>query len=1516
MSRFLEDQILIYLGNKLQNYNLDYEILKDLAAKSEGNPLYIHYIIKFVVTNSEENKLNALKDLPDFGGEIENYYRSIWESIRGESKYVKIISILARIRGTISKSILIKMLDEDTQLVFDEVFNNLKHLLIQKNEVRIYHNSFANFIISVTEHIDTNIQRTISDCCLANNDKYSIENKLYHLVRSDDIKINQAIRLCNQEFIDELALNNVNPDLILIDVKEVLNKAVDLMKVPDIVRILLLIQRLKFRNEKVFRQYAFEMSKALLEIGKKKESLQYIIREETLIIELDEALYILRRYLQEDEIDSAKILLKAIQNRCIKDYKNNSIPFSTIIVDISSTALFPEYDLNKRFNIFAKMLETHCHDDYYEIMTYISSNVLGYAMWDKNRYLSIKQKEEKLGEINHASLGIQIKLIQSYIMYSKQFYIKDSKTIISAVDDLEKLCERFGVTKNDDAALILMKFGTDSRLINVLLGNIDECKFEIRAGNGVDLNFDSLRKYFNYYMMKSYLASDINKIKIIFGEWESFAQSVVESISAISGLCWKALRENNNELLNNVILKLNEVMSEISISLEDRSKWNRSYALPEHLIPFVWTEIAVLYITFNKENIDTLLTFVINNEQLGIYNEGYRRVLFNISDVIINDKLMSTKSFELLDKLEYITDEFVQNRWEKTRDYLRIIERYGRVGAYERARNVYIKMLGTSMGPSWYKEAQMSLLGSCIQELFNLPNKEDYIINALSNLDYSSGEMTFQRYIRDEKENFVGIICEVLGLEVAIKYFKLLSFPKPKDILENVKCMSMDVLKDGFGYIQGTKEIDLQDGVLSLINNFKGVSDELIWALTEIFIQGDDRYFPEYSSLQLKTIARSFKSNKILYKELSKRVTRQFVSEFDNTRRSYYLDEFNYNKELEGLENIQSSLTSLNIVHEVEFTVYGRYKDDIDDKTFEGEDRILKLVNQEIMMGNLKKAKELIADELLKFSVQGISIFNYSRLTNKYLELLKNLVESPYELVELLNNIFKNPYGQLEWKLVENMLELIGSKLNKEESISVANIITEHFEYLLKTPESFKKKYEWISSVEKSLQDNNSTIFEFVLWLSSLPHGLLIKQRVFDVVLWLSNYDSSKYVPILIRNALYADNLEIKEVCCGILHNLSQSNKIETICYCVYYNDVFKTQILESNNFVILSTFYEIFKRANRISLIGIDDFYNTLSSKLFCSDKDYNQEGKLTLDCEWLGQAKYYLRLLNNIVEFDSEFLNQLSFKVKNFISPLTLTDIKKVENYIERSYSLPSGVSNYYNSIILSGVNELICKYVTKSNYNEIVSVLRKYNPKSPEVNLEKSRPNIFNNVEKIFKENIMYYNCCCEYNGRLILHFHEAVENRETNKLDRLEIIAFFVNEFDSINVLRSKLYDEFSVNVDPYELEIGKNQSSKDAIPIIIKSELAFVYGSMYTPSEVHPNVLASIKVGVDDNVQQLTWRDGRVLDVHRFGMPIAEGSCLLISKEALNKVKNNRTLMYRITFNEEVLFLDYDNKCVY
>ena len=93
---------------------------------------------------------------------------------------------------------------------------------------------------------------------------------------------------------------------------------------------------------------------------------------------------------------------------------------------------------------------------------------------------------------------------------------------------------------------------------------------------------------------------------------------------------------------------------------------------------------------------------------MGLYNEGYRRILFNVAEEMVKNKGKEREAFSIVQTLEEFIDRHILNRWERNKDFLKVIELYGKMNTLEKANLVYKKMLETSMGPSWYKESQLS----------------------------------------------------------------------------------------------------------------------------------------------------------------------------------------------------------------------------------------------------------------------------------------------------------------------------------------------------------------------------------------------------------------------------------------------------------------------------------------------------------------------------------------------------------------------------------------------------------------------------------------------------------------------------------------------------------------------------------------------------------------------------------------------------------------------------------------
>lgn len=679
--------------------------------------------------------------------------------------------------------------------------------------------------------------------------------------------------------------------------------------------------------------------------------------------------------------------------------------------------------------------------------------------------------------------------------------------------------------------------------------------------------------------------------------------------------------------------------------------------------------------------------------------------------------------------------------------------------------------------------------------------------------------------------------------------------------------------------------------------------------MSELFIQGDDRYFYRFSQLQSNILNNVEESDEELYMVLSNRVERQYVAEFDNTRRNYYLKELEFASVNETLINRLKTLVDL---EEVQFTSFARYKED-DIQYSNDVSEFMEEFDLQIQLGNENTAKELLVRELNKVHEKGISISNYSSITNLSLELMNQYADSSEEVIELLNHIIKNPFDQVEWILIETIIDVIGDKLNEEESTEILKVIMEHFCLILRTPNDATKKYEWLLELNEKSEDNDGVIFEFILWLSNLPDMVNVKERTFDVALWLTTYNCDKYIGILLDKIMTGSDYTVRNLSCAILHNIAQTEQIVSLCKKVSAQENFICYLNNTNDFLVLSTFYEILRKGNTIGVNKIIDLQDSIKQKLFTNNQSEPNRVKNNIDTIDFGSNGYTIESLNKLVHFTIDDIKTISEGVKSNI-PLSIKNMKKVENIIERSYHLNKGTSNYCDRILMDCVNNVITKYIDFSNYHHVVEILRRYNPNSPEPNIGNKRPNIFDKVVSVFEGESMNIDDCIIFNDHYVLHFHEAVENEENNRFDRAEIVAFLCEDFDIENVEEYRKYNSFFINTDPCVIEFDEYNETMLSVPLINKAKLAHVYGSMYTSSEIDKSIDKDAKLL--DNINKRSWRDGKCLDVIRFGMPKKEGTFLLVKKESLDEFRNGKSLIFKMNYNLQTYYLDYDKKIIY
>ncbi|MBR0868183.1 hypothetical protein JQ614_42530 [Bradyrhizobium diazoefficiens] len=118
--------------------------------RSLGHPLSARYLIEGARNAlTEEERSNWLKSGPEYGGDVENFYRSAWRDLEGNEHSREVLALLALVEGKIRVASLDGLVDSRS---VDKAWDAAKHLLLRTpdDEWRIFHNSFRLFLREAT----------------------------------------------------------------------------------------------------------------------------------------------------------------------------------------------------------------------------------------------------------------------------------------------------------------------------------------------------------------------------------------------------------------------------------------------------------------------------------------------------------------------------------------------------------------------------------------------------------------------------------------------------------------------------------------------------------------------------------------------------------------------------------------------------------------------------------------------------------------------------------------------------------------------------------------------------------------------------------------------------------------------------------------------------------------------------------------------------------------------------------------------------------------------------------------------------------------------------------------------------------------------------------------------------------------------------------------------------------------------------------------------------------------------
>ena len=1313
-----------YVLQKTKSIKLPFSCIQELARKSEGHPLYLNYLISYVLntyTSDEDEKaiLDWLNEIPIIGGDITKYYNTIWDKICQNKEVLAIITTLSQVRGGVSEDDLVLMLGHNLQFSFYTHIQSLLYLLNNSNnEYEIFHTSFKNYLESnITPIILKQVNDKIISFCETNKDKkYSIWNYLYNLSKSTSQE--KCIDQCSQDWADRCALFDVNPDLILVDIINSINIAIDLGKTTEVIRLLLLSQRIEFRYDSVFAENAFEFAEAMIALGKPEAAYNYLVRENTLLTTEFDSIYFLQLFYENGYIDVAHALYEKIDAKLREILNRKEFSTQTFLMQLYlQTQLCNEGEVGvERFqNIvgalrrFEKDFESDDEDEGFLnaikfVKEYGVADSNAFFIRRFNKYVTIKDLTSiKEHHVDKLHIKIVALALLKYTEQNNMFnYIGKNNAYVEAIEDLTISIKnyKFDYTQ-EELYILLLALIEDSRDSKTILDLIDQCQIEfpnlnLRQENGVDVNFDSIHRYCNIKMFIGYNEYENSFPQITYNDsqWEKYAMSLIESIALLKGCICRSVADNAEKSYERLL----HIISKIDFSFDARSKWKRSYHIPEYVFPYIYSQIAQLYVDFFSDEVFDFIEHLKDraDSQLSLYTEGFRKVLFDITSIFVKHNMFRDETFELLNILENHIMIGVQNRWERTPELIRIVKLYALLDNEDKALNVFQEMLNTSMGPNWYKEDQLHLINRvvCLQRQSMSP----YLQNFASLLDLASGEMTFQRYIRDEKEEFIGSLTKLGLVSDAIEYFKFETLPSPEVVIQNAESNPVDMPRKGDGYILGAKNIVEADGILHFLENDNLVSPIIKWALSEIYLVNDDnfRYIDRFAKVHAKLLEDILNSYAEHIDRILDRLAFRILStELDERDRQEYLSTLKKNTQLNIIIKLQGWLLKRNY----SWDIITNEDTDSSSSTITSEKSVFDETCEFYERYSKNTSRNIILDRLAKTFRDGRVSFwfnNYSQKHSLLREYLKEFIKNDTEVLNTLRNDITNS-GYAKWVVASQLTWLLENVLSEEQAIELHSIIYEHFALLIQPHDDDVEKYDWMTLDKR---DSDEVVVSCIVWLLNHPDSAT-RSKAYDTLLWLGGIVETKAIHCLIKESISNKPINSTEMCSYILKVIQERNS-ESIKRVLLSDEGILNQICSIDHLTIYKNYLDI-----SVDLVktGYSDLYNLLKNKL---PKALILEGDVILDDDFLIPIEDEIRYLNDEQFLNSMFCLDLKNKIFSSCTPLTTKEFVTSDRYVARSFPEADSYMGRYHALLRFSLNQAIMKRVSQNNIVDVYNIL----------------------------------------------------------------------------------------------------------------------------------------------------------------------------------------------------------------
>ena len=1299
-----------------------------LADRSEGHPLYLQYLIGEVETRGipTEETTEWLSAIPRIGGKIQHYYERLWPELAAHPARLRIVLTAAALRAAIPRGEFYELVSSQAQVEFASAFPRVAHLFKNPIRVELYHASFGQFLRERAAEQLRSVQDLISARLALPQQltqPFSIVHRVYHWAASSTPE--RAVYACTQDWADACAQLHTAADTVLEDIELAKKLAVDTGGIGEVVRLHLLHMRIAYRYNELIGSHAAALATALLALGQFEAALRYILRGDILQVDAEEALFFVQQFYERGAIEEGRHLRDYLERLGARLLREGDMERGYTLLGHSHT-LYSYEDAEAAQRVIRQgtnhlvELQQQLEDDDPDkhnlqfLQHEVSGYHLAFRLWYLNKPMPGVQEMEnqsEAGRLSPTAAGNWATLARTALQFRE---VKPTGPVppsfTGLVQEVLVLVEKYGYQDEDLSLLtsLLLSYSPDSMLVEPLA---NKCAIQLpatslRAKNRVDVEPDYVPVLLLRSRCQGYVGPIDEAYPIIHSpwtsEWDVYLDSLLAYLGYFHGQLLRLRTDNRAAEYSILLHRLHSLDKSLRFTLLMRSQWQRSYALPETVWPFAWETLAIIYADFFPAEIDAWVITLQQrtSEQLGLYSEGFREAGFKIAHAWRRYESLRVPTFRVLECLRTHVLAGVQNRWERTGALLRLMAAYATNHNEERSQAIYREMLATSMGPSWYKEAQFALANTVVR---HLPAATAHIPELAAMIDLASAEMTFQRYVRSEKAALVGSLVQANRLDLAIRYYQFETIPTSEIVLANANALPLDQVRPGDGYASGARGLSEPAALVEILAS-PLLDPRLSWVAGQVFSHNQDteRNAYDYGALLGHTFNRLVTeqpaSIPLLLPAWHSSVTRRIKQE----ELRDYISQFGKALTSEAHALLQSLLIDqpelLNRLQPQLADAAARSGSDIPHK------EILRKAADEAEMGNERRAASLLGTYATGvWQTQGGTIWMAERFNLLLGQVMHQLVAYSDTAATLVQELRQPIAGSTEWEVADQLIEWTAAKVTAAEQETLASMVRDHFRYLTQPAPQALHKYDFLLE-EPVIASADAQAVELLAWHLQHPDANWRQQAGAALV------DLVAHLPEIVIPALLG--VALRPVCTGAWHEaaaallpvIARAHPQRFGEIVMVYPDLPK-QVQQLRHFMIQHYLLEALHQAEA-DVPAAGELHRTIWATVPVT---IGQLGEVALVEEaHLDSIQMELDELNSLSRLNGPFCQELARLVAIYSQPLTTAEQLRADGYITRSFESTSAYLPPFAAKVRYALNRAIMSRADQKGWGELQEIL----------------------------------------------------------------------------------------------------------------------------------------------------------------------------------------------------------------